>query len=1102
MKLGNVSLLTPRKVEVRVRTGNLPDLEVDEEIEVRFGESSDLVEVCIRGGESATVEGVTSGDKNRLWDLEQQGLRTITIVRADVLDDESRRLALDTYSFTGDYVWPDLCFGFAESLALSVVPKRRQSEPDAAASWFQDEFCLENSLSRFLVTRIPGRHSERSAFRLLGEAQVMDIQSDAQGRFQVTRVFRRRKQEVTDAPIVLIQARLSVVTPENASVVTDLQWEEADASLGLQQTYLSLWERYNDLELQLTLESMGEFGQLRYDKVVPHVSGGYRLHLTRSVRTQGQCQQMEREVGRYQVDVSDDPPVNLVGPDQTGVSDAVRQWVKSTRAWTGVVQSVDSEALSVVIMPVGGSRSLSPAPQGFVYPSVSGDVKQTERRRRAYESIRTGTSAMPTLFKLLEGTRSSARRRHRLTVKESLVQDVFGGPPTERQREALMTALNTPDIALIQGPPGTGKTRVIAALQQLIAHHHKVGPGGAMRAVTLVTSGQHDAVENVASAIEVYGLPAVKIGKGQRQTVDTVSENIERWRLDRADDIRASLAAYEGGDQGPEGAIRRLQALLEGYVSSPHVNEQPLDLIRQALALARSFLDSATVNQVEARIARVSQARPTAAGDEDLDDALVALRRLRTTSAAFEDDGSRQARNVLRELYPLNVLNQQETELLEYALHAENEPGAVDLDALSTLKVELLTRLTSGRGLPDVQPVQAGETEMVGTILTNLYDRATTTEATVEGALQRYLDDLTFDPEGIREAVERYTMVLASTCQQSVSGEMFRQKEKDNTFNTVIVDEAARVSPLDLLIPMSLARQSIVLVGDHRQLPHLLEPQVEQRLGDESAPDVLKLSLFERLFVELKARQLQDQIPRVVTLDTQYRMHPTLGNFLSRTFYEAYGEGFASGRPAADFVHRLPGYEGRCAAWLDVPHPVGPEKRRGTSYARPVEADAVAAEVASLFRWMREHDEWYSVGVIAFYSAQVPELWRALAALDLAETDREGQYSPKETYRTVVGANGRRKEGLRVGTVDAFQGKEFDVVLVSVTRSNAVVPTSPRDVRSKYGHLVLPNRLCVAMSRQHRLLVLCGDLSMVTEQVPALQRFVELVQLEGQHAFS
>ena len=87
---------------------------------------------------------------------------------------------------------------------------------------------------------------------------------------------------------------------------------------------------------------------------------------------------------------------------------------------------------------------------------------------------------------------------------------------------------------------------------------------------------------------------------------------------------------------------------------------------------------------------------------------------------------------------------------------------------------------------------------------------------------------------------------------------MSRAKGEDTVFANVIVDEAARANPLDLFIPMSRAERRIILVGDHRQLPHILEPDIESQL-EQSVADAtktaLKRSLFERLFQAMRARE-------------------------------------------------------------------------------------------------------------------------------------------------------------------------------------------------------------------------------------------------------
>ena len=74
----------------------------------------------------------------------------------------------------------------------------------------------------------------------------------------------------------------------------------------------------------------------------------------------------------------------------------------------------------------------------------------------------------------------------------------------------------------------------------------------------------------------------------------------------------------------------------------------------------------------------------------------------------------------------------------------------------------------------------------------------------------------------------------------------------------------------------------------------------------------------------------------------------------------------------------------------------------------------------------------------------------------------------------------------KVGTVDAFQGMEFDVVFLSVVRSEGSID------------FLTPNRLCVSMSRQKKVLIAVGCKDFFTskearsQKIPALSEFYDL----------
>ena len=423
------------------------------------------------------------------------------------------------------------------------------------------------------------------------------------------------------------------------------------------------------------------------------------------------------------------------------------------------------------------------------------------------------------------------------------------------------------------------------------------------------------------------------------------------------------------------------------------------------------------------------------------------------------------------------TLTDEETSCLEQAAAYAPEATADEklLTRLQATRDALIDRLRPEDDSPASPRIHSEVESILMRAVDTLTEKVKETAPGADVAIAEWLEALENDPEGVRETVRHYSMVLAATCQQSVSRPMADAKSgEDTVFRTVIVDEAARSNPLDLLIPMSLAERRIILVGDHRQLPHLLEPDIEreiERSVQEETRSALQQSLFEKLFTELRKREKSDGVKRTVTLNTQYRMHPLLGRFVSEQFYESYGEGFGSPRTEEEFAHDVflkngISLAGKVAAWIDVPHNLESESN-DRSKRRPIEARRVAQEAYAV---VSQHPE-LSVGVITFYAAQRDEILSSMSN-DLTESDNEGGFRVRDQWHQT--RDGR--ERLRIGTVDAFQGKEFDIVFLSLTRSNHVQVKNEATRRKRYGFLLLENRLCVAMSRQHRLLVVVGRL--------------------------
>ncbi|HEJ2449059.1 TPA: AAA family ATPase [Vibrio cholerae] len=746
----------------------------------------------------------------------------------------------------------------------------------------------------------------------------------------------------------------------------------------------------------------------------------------------------------------------------------------------------------------------------FLILSINGDKIQIERRMRARSAILEGRCANPLLGLLIEegGTLPDIQRVTKLKPLTSFVREkIFKHDPTPKQIEAIDVALNTPDIALVQGPPGTGKTTVVTAiLERLNEEYDKTK---SIRGQILVSGFQHDAVENIVARLSVNALPAVKFGRrsGDSEfTEDAVTEKINKWCSNVAENIRnknPQIAQTE--DQV------RLAELFFAYSLCPSKNNT-VSLMKRILDLPRDVISEDITSEAEEIINSLQIELKS--NDPST---LRLVRALRVSEAAFIDDGAARAVDLLDKIE--DELANPDLSVLEKAARWRSGNPLSFLPELRGLKESLLYKYLPS---PDFRTEKPREDvlRLVATVSQLLEKKLNSTNKR-DAILAEFLHELEDNPDGVREAIEDYNFVYAATTQQAVGKDIIRSKNKNVRYDqrtemvkydTVIIDEAARTSPRDLLIPMSQAEKRIILVGDHRQLPHLIDEEVARALeGDDSSGppvdvDFVKKSMFEYLFNRLKKLEEKDGIKRTVTLDAQYRTHPLLGDFASNNFYHKYNEGYRSPLSASHFEQRLQGIENKAAIWIDVPNSQGKEAVLPSRSRQRVSEAKVLAEYVN--KWIGSEDgSGLSFGVISFYKAQVFAVYEALQKFGITERAPDGTWQICQEYRFLE--NG--EERLRIGTVDAFQGMEFDIVFLSMVRSQDINALPPHirnedDYKKKqqklFGHLMSENRLCVSMSRQKKVLAIVGDgvlanTQIAVDAVPALKNFYDLCHEQG-----
>lgn len=699
--------------------------------------------------------------------------------------------------------------------------------------------------------------------------------------------------------------------------------------------------------------------------------------------------------------------------------------------------------------------------------SVSGMIEPLRRRRRAMNALKDpefscGISYLPRILdkddtlEYCGGPQVSPAR-----MDDDTKSRIFSpNGPNENQEDAVNMALGTPDICLIQGPPGTGKTTVIKAIVESIFKNWK--DYSHKPPIVGVFAQQHVAVSNVTNHLRVFGIPAVKVGSSSEEKKGSLdygqSGALAPWS-NLLDSWKSQLLAQHP-DWEKSFANSGFEACFKDYLSSPSR--------RHAQKLLSSILDAPDgeiPREIKDRCRRMlerrerPEARARAAAASSL---LPAIRALRTTRRAYEDDGEERIECLLNILTDRNVCAKGWIEALQ-AIRGSSFSGDL-LRKVADIKERMLAHF-----LPDEPYQRQKYDEEVLQLAKDV--RSAAEKMNPEAWRRNILADFVAASEtngfSLLEGWKDYTCVFGATVQQCAAQELNRalgkRAENDATsvaFDTVIIDEAARCSPPDLLIPMVRAARRIVLVGDHRQLPHMVDDRIAEcleqgremaEIENDAAIRHLKQSLFGYLMQRLREQEERDHIRRFIMLNVQYRMHPALGALVNRNFYETpeRNESLRSGLDAGNscFRHRL-GFNGKHEpmAWINVPE--GQMLRCGTSWCRTSEVKAIAKYLRV---WMKA-EPLLTFQVITYYSAQSRQILKTL----------------KNMF------DGKLPERLEVGTVDAFQGKEADIVLLSLVRTRRHLYRKA-DVRSLYGHLTMKERLCVSMSRQKRALIMVGD---------------------------
>jgi ATP-dependent RNA/DNA helicase IGHMBP2 len=264
-------------------------------------------------------------------------------------------------------------------------------------------------------------------------------------------------------------------------------------------------------------------------------------------------------------------------------------------------------------------------------------------------------------------------------------------------------------------------------------------------------------------------------------------------------------------------------------------------------------------------------------------------------------------------------------------------------------------------------------------------------------------------------------------------------------FGLVVIDEACQSTEPACWVAIARGER-VVLAGDHCQLPPTI-------VSEQAAAQGLGVSLFERLM-----NHAGELISKKLTI--QYRMHESIMDFSSAEFYngELVADASVAGHKLCDLPHVTANRLTESPVeFIDTAGAGYDEEQEpdGESRLNPQEGELVIRKLNSLLEaGLAPH----LVAVITPYAAQARWL-------------RERVKAP----------------GLEIDSVDGFQGREKEAILMSLVRSNAT---------GEIGFLTDVRRMNVALTRARRKLLVIGDSATLSSD-PFYRRLFDYLEQIG-----
>ncbi|MEI0509558.1 AAA domain-containing protein [Brachyspira intermedia] len=339
--------------------------------------------------------------------------------------------------------------------------------------------------------------------------------------------------------------------------------------------------------------------------------------------------------------------------------------------------------------------------------------------------------------------------------------------------------------------------------------------------------------------------------------------------------------------------------------------------------------------------------------------------------------------------------------------------------------------------------------------------------------------DINYENEYFKDTYINSCNVVGMSCTENTKT---LEDKGFNAFDVVIIDEVSKATPPELLMPM-LRGKKVILVGDHRQLPPLfgeyeksykeIIDTIEDTDENKQVKSILteeNFNKYENMVTSSIFKTYFEQAPKEIkhSLLTQFRMHSHIMEIINRFYENRLKAGIPKDKEDTVKDHQLEIKRtnrlsfikrDRHAYWIDSSEIKLSQNKKASIYESTTQTSTsihnvleahivmeLLKQIAAAYKKLNLEKK-VQVGVISLYQLQVNKL-RAM----LKNERRKFDFSAIN---------------IDINTVDRFQGKEKEIVIVSLVRN-------PQTGKSKSKHITAFERVNVAFSRAQNALIIVG----------------------------